>query len=279
MRYAFCVMRSTLCVMLTQAIILNQKPFKEHDVKITVYTIDQGKLELIARGVKKIKSKLAGHLEPICLSNIMVVHGRYFNYIGSAVSKNCYLNIKNNLDKICCARQALNLVDQLTKQNEGSGAEIVFDLLQSFLDILDIHEKNEVECTKKTKLGLKPKQDNHKLLFHFFTLKLLSVLGYQPELYNCVVCKNKITLNNNWFDLLKGGLICSKCSTLSNGAKNITPNNAMPLKISNDCIKVLRLGVNSDFKELIKLKINEKLILETTQIIFNFQLTIFNSPC
>lgn len=228
---------------MTQAIILSQKPFREYDAKITVYTKDNGKLELIARGIKKNTSKLAGHLEPICLSNIMVIQGRRFDYIGGAVSENCYFNIKNNLDKICVAARAVRLVNQLTKQNEGIGAEIIFNLLQKFLFILNYSSQII----------------NYQLLFHFFILKFIVALGYKPELYNCVQCKNKITLSNNKFDLSKGGLIC-----------DMRIASTVALKISDNCIKVLRLGVNGSFEELNKLKIDEKLLLEITNIINNF---------
>ena len=96
----------------TTAIITNNEPYREHDSKITAYTIDRGKLELIARGTKKIKSKLAGHLEPASLVNLMVVHGKQYDYTGFADSQNLYINIKNNYDKILiCGLVFQNLIN------------------------------------------------------------------------------------------------------------------------------------------------------------------------
>ena len=90
-----CQMEETYRV---KAIILNRQAFRENDVMVTVQSMDKGKLKLVARGVKKMQSKLAGHLEPLNLGDIMVVRGKQFNYVGSANAENCYANIKSDLE-------------------------------------------------------------------------------------------------------------------------------------------------------------------------------------
>ena len=47
-----------------QAIVLSRRDFREFDQMISLYTREQGKLELLARGLKKVTSKNAAHLEP-----------------------------------------------------------------------------------------------------------------------------------------------------------------------------------------------------------------------
>ena len=227
----------------TKAIILNRRPFRECDSMATVYSFDKGKLELAVRGARKISSKLAGHIEPLNLSEIMVVRGRQFDYIGGAVSRNCFIDLKSNLEKSLIAGQAVNVFNKLIKHGERDRE--IFILLQFFLNILD-----------------KNKKFNYELLLNFFILKLLVQLGYKPELYNCVVCKKKIIPNNNKFDLSRGGLVCADC------AKNIQYNK--PLQISANCIKVLRLVIESDLSRLTKLKINDNLDKETSNIICSF---------
>ena len=48
----------------TEGIVLKQMPLGEADRILTLYTTDQGKLRAVARGVRRPKSRLAGHLEP-----------------------------------------------------------------------------------------------------------------------------------------------------------------------------------------------------------------------
>ncbi|MEA3464380.1 MAG: DNA repair protein RecO [Patescibacteria group bacterium] len=239
---------------ITKAIILNRQPFREADSKITVYSLDKGKLELIARGAKKIKSKLAGHLEPFCLSDLMIVKGKQFDYIGGAVSENCYVNIKNDLEKLVFTGKAISVFNRLVKLGEKD--EAVFKLLQEILDVLN----------SKQKLSI-----SYELLINFFVLQLMSQLGHKPELRSCVVCRKEIAPNGNKFDLSRGGTICLNCVSSIAPFLSIGGEKEERPPISADCIKVLRLVIESDFSRLTKLKINDILAKETKNIICSFQ--------
>ena len=227
-----------------KALILNRKPFFEDGSKVTVYSEDLGKLELVARGTKKIKSKLAGHLEPISLVDIMVVRGRQYNYIGAVISKNCYANIKNDFDKIKAAGEAIKVFNLIVKLGESD--QDIFSLLKNYFDFLD-------GAGAKT---------NYDLFANFFIFKLLIKLGHSPELYNCVNCRNKILPLGNMFDLARGGLICGKCLAKFKGADQLT--------ISENSIKILRLAGKNGFKELEKINIDNSIKKEVFNIISSF---------
>ncbi len=227
----------------TKAIILNRKPFRENDTKVSVFCLKKGRLELVARGAKKVSSKLAGHIEPIILANIMVIRGKRYDYLGSAINENSFLNIKNDLDKLSIAGKAVNVFQKLIKENEKD--EKLFKLLEDFLETLNNYE---LRIT------------NYELFFYFFVMKLLVELGYTPELYNCVVCKKKIEPGNNKFNLNKGGVAHNTCLVGEQSSLTITDN----------CIKVLRMVVNDDLKKLTKLKIDSNLNKEVKKISSSF---------
>ena len=229
-----------------KTIILDKKPFREYDVKVTVFSFEKGKLELVVRGAKRLKSKLAGHLEPITLSNIMAIRGRRFDYAGSAFGESYFPNIKSNLDKLYSAGRAFMIFKKIVKDGERDYK--LFKLLGSFLEVLDHNMLPAV---------------GYELLVNFFILKLMVSLGYKPELYNCLVCNSKIEPNGNSFNISRGGLVCLKCNR---------PNNTQALTISDNCIKVLRLAAddNHNFEKLAKLKINKNLTKEVIKIIESF---------
>ena len=233
-------MEETYC---TKAIILGRTDFREYDSRTIVYSLDRGKLDLVARGVKKIKSKLAAHLEPFNLAEIMVVRGRRFDYIGAVSSQNCFPRIKGDLAKLAAAGKAVNTFNKLVKAEEAD--KEVFFLLEEFLEFLDSNK-------------LKISSD---LWASFFTLKILAQLGYRPELYNCVICNNKITPGKNLFNLSQGGLIGRECLSREG-------NDA--LTISDDGIKLLRAVVDNGFTKLKNLKISAKLETEIKDIISSF---------
>lgn len=230
-----------------KALILNRKPFSENGSNVAVYSENFGKLELIARGTKKIKSKLAGHLEPISFVEIMVARGKRHNYICSAVSNDCYAGIKNNFDKIKAAGEAVKVFNLIIKSGEKDRE--IFDLLKNYFDFLDAAAD-------------KP---DHDLSVKLFILKLLIKSGHGPELYKCVMCGNKIQPLGNRFDPKNGGFACLKCSYESEIAGNPP--------ISENAIKMLRLSGDGDFKELDRISLNndaKKEILSIISLFFNY---------
>ncbi len=221
-----------------KAIVLNRYSYKENDLRVVLYSKEKGKIELIARGGLKPKSKLAGHIEPIILIDGMVILGRKVNYIGTAIGRNCYVNIKNDSIKLFYAGLVIKIIDRQNKFEDTLNANSIFDLLKDFLDTLN-----------KYNLA----QSEYKLLYSFFILKFLTYIGFSPELTHCCKCQNKIkqvdaSQGKNYFIVSMGGIACEKCF---NSFDN-------PIEISNDCIKILRFVMTNSLKVVNKLKIDDK---------------------
>lgn len=229
----------------TKAIILKRSLFREVDGKIILYSFNKGKMELVVRGVCKLKSKLAGHLEPISFVDVMVVRGKIYDYIGAVSVKNSFFYIKNDLEKIKIVGRMIRIFNKIVKEKEEIDSEKLFLLLFEFLHKID---------QKRFKI------DNLELIYYFFVFKLLSILGYKPELYNCLICKNKIISNNNVFNLENGGLVCKSCNIFR--AKN--------LQISDDCIKVLRLISNDKIEKILRIKCDDILSKEIISTVSSF---------
>lgn len=228
-----------------KALILNRRSFGEDGGRVAVYSLERGRLELVVRGLKKIKSKLAGHLEPITLVNIMAVRGRQYDYAGAAASEQCYANIKNDLEKIAAAGRAIVIFNKTIKA--GQADEEIFILLKNFLDVLDEATSGKI---------------SFELFAWLFIFKLLAKLGQRPELYHCVNCRAKVLPFGLKFDLARGGLICGKCALgqLENAW----------LTISENSVKLLRLAEKSDFKKLEKISLNNNIKKEVLNIVRSF---------
>jgi DNA repair protein RecO (recombination protein O) len=220
------------------AIILRNTAYKERDSQIDVFSKEFGRLDLVVRGTKDIRSKLAGQIEPISLCDIMVVKGRLRDYLGAAVAKNSFLNIKNDLEKIEMAGKAMKIyLDHIRSGEPETG---LFFLLKDYLEALE-------------DLDIK----NHGLFFSFLLLKFAVMSGFAPELFNYVENGEKIRPENNFFDITKGGIVSRK-------------QNENCFAVSNDCIKILRLTVKENFKTLNNLKTEKKLAEEAGTAIEQF---------
>ena len=60
----------------TQAIVLRQRKLGEADKIVTLFSAQRGKLDAVAKGVRRTKSRLAGHLEPLTLGSYLLAEGR-----------------------------------------------------------------------------------------------------------------------------------------------------------------------------------------------------------
>jgi DNA repair protein RecO len=125
--------------LITEGIVLSRTNYGEADRILTILTPDQGKLRLMAKGVRKIKSKLAGGIELFSVSELSYISGK--NDIGTLVSsrlKSHYGRIIEDMDRVQLGYELIKLLNRVT---EDSSEDSYFRLLeQSFkeLDNFDI---------------------------------------------------------------------------------------------------------------------------------------------
>lgn len=114
----------------TRGIVLKRINFGEADRILTVITPEYGKLRLMAKGVRKVKSKLAGGIELFSISDISFITGR--RDIGTLVSTRLvthYGNIVSEINRTTAGYNALKLIDTITE--DDSGAEYYQVLLRT----------------------------------------------------------------------------------------------------------------------------------------------------
>jgi DNA repair protein RecO (recombination protein O) len=219
----------------TQGIVLKRKNFGEADRVLTILTERFGKVSAIAKGSRKIKAKLLGHLEPFTLADFQFHEGKNFYIVTGAEIKDHFENIHNDYSKTTRAFYLGELVDKFLENDEKNTE--VFNLLSSALEYL---EENDVD-----------------LMLRFFELKIIEAAGFKPALHQCVYCQNTLVAGNNFWDQSEGGIICSDCQKKFGHGK----------KISDGVIKLLRLIEEQDIETATKIKLDKKTESETEEIL------------
>jgi DNA repair protein RecO (recombination protein O) len=121
--------------LVTQAIILSRTDYGEADRIITMLTPGYGKLTLLARGVRRVKSKLAGGIELFSVSEITFIKGR--GEVGTLVSTRLlkhYEKIVSNLERTMLGYE---LIKQLHRATEDEPEDAYFDLLNQLFEALN----------------------------------------------------------------------------------------------------------------------------------------------
>lgn len=222
----------------TLGIVIKKTNFGEADSILTILTERFGKVKVIAKGVRKIKSHLAGSLESFMLVNLQLHEGKTFYIATGALIEEEFSPLRGDLKKVAKAFFLGELVDKFLEEKQKS--DDVFELFTSALS-----EVSE---------GLPGP------LIQAFELKIVEASGFKPELYECVHCKSKITANDNFWDENEGGVICEACNQKFRHGSSI----------SDQSIKLLRFISNNNFKSISKLKVPRDIELETDKILVNY---------
>jgi DNA repair protein RecO (recombination protein O) len=184
----------------TEAIVLKHNDFGEADRLLTVYTPYLGKLRLLAKGVRKLTSRKAGHLESFTRTQLLVARGRNLDIVTQAQMVESYPAMRQDLVRVTHAYYVGELIDSFSEEQAEN--EPLYRLLCDALRWV---------CESQ----------NLALAMRFFELQLLSLVGYRPELFRCVGCDAPIEPTSNYFSADEGGAVCPRCSETQRTAKPI----------------------------------------------------------
>src|SRR5665213_792260 len=151
---------------ITKGIVLSRTDYGEADRILTLLTPDQGKLRLMARGVRRAKSKLAGGIELFSTSDITYLNGR--GEIGTLISARLiqyYDHIVKNIDRV---QLGYELIKMLNRATEDQPEPEYFELLEQAFDALN---REDIELD---------------LIRLWFEARLLYLAGHSPNLHTDV---------------------------------------------------------------------------------------------
>lgn len=120
-----------------EAIVLARTDFGEADRIITVLTRKNGKVRLIAKGVRKPKSKLAGGIELFSTSGLTFIRGK--GDIGTLISARLidhYRHIVKDIDRTMFGYDILKKIHKIT---EDEAETAYYELVMYTLKGLDNH--------------------------------------------------------------------------------------------------------------------------------------------
>lgn len=144
----------------TEGIIIKRKNFGEADRILTVFTKNQGKIKIVAKGVRKISSRRSSHIE-LLNQSILTIHDGKIPILTEAETIKHYSILKNDLKKCGFAFYICELIDGLLAEHQENRA--VFNLTQDVLVRLqtETNPKNLIskfEGDLLTSLGFWPKE-------------------------------------------------------------------------------------------------------------------------
>lgn len=170
--------------------VLSAMPMGEYDKRLTILTVEHGKINAFAKGARRPNSPLLACSQPFSYGEFAVYAGRNSYTVASAQVSNYFPGLKEEVEKVYLGMYFCEFADFYTR--EGNDERGVLKLLYQSLRALE-----------SGKFDL-------RLIRRVFELKLVCMEGEAPLVFECVRCKAKEGLVV--FDFIRDGMLCRQCA-------------------------------------------------------------------
>lgn len=222
----------------TEAIILRRNDFGEAD-RLLLLATPGGKRRVVAKGVRKTTSRLAGHIELFTSTTLLLAVGRNLDIITQSQVLNAHQQLRSDLARLGGAYYMAELYDKFT--DEGEENRPLFELMIASLAALDGTASPD-------------------LVLRAFELRLLHLAGYRPHLYRCAVCQELLTEEADRFSPSTGGVLCPRDRGADRGA--------MPM--SGAAFRLLRYLQSQSFAAVETLNLSPAVRAETSNLLRSY---------
>lgn len=217
-------------------IIISENNMGDFDKMLTILTPNLGKIGCSAKGARRPKSLLLSGTQFLCFGEYMLFKGSEIYTMNSCETIEMFYNIRTDLDKLSYASYITKIINDVTTENQNS-----FNTLKLFL--------NTLYMISETNKSL-------EFITSVFKMRMLKILGFAPNITECVSCKRKDDLK--YFSIKDNGCKCSACGKQDTGAIEMSdatrnaiyyimkadPKKIFSFELSEKCMKELDLISN-----------------------------------
>lgn len=227
--------------------------YGEADRILTIFSKNKGKITAMAKGVRRMESRKGGNVELFNHTAFLMAEGRGMDIVTEAEVINSFSQLRENLELVSYTYHLIELVDQFTEEVQEN-YQLFILLLEVLRRVNGFTGANYSSVTLGGEASLE--SDNKiKIYLRAFEVKLLNLIGYRPQLSDCVHCNRSLLPENNFFSPFLGGIVCQECVNIDSDFR----------PISKEAIKVVRFLQDRSWDQVEKLKISLDLQLEVEQ--------------
>ena len=179
----------------SEAIVLRTYPLRESDLLVTLFTRLEGKVRGVARAAKKSKRRFGGALEPLTVVELYYEDRERQELVrlDSCEVLESPLASTVSYPRAVALGHVAELLDELLPDREANDA--IFRLTISVLATL--------------------REQNVWLPITYFELWMTRLVGFLPELSECMACGRELNGNRAYFHALADGLMCAEDKRLA----------------------------------------------------------------
>lgn len=224
-------------------VVISESNMGDYDKMVTLLTPNLGKISCSARGARRSKSLLLAGTQFLCFGEYQLFKGGDTYKINSCETIEMFYNLRTDLDKLTYASYITKIIADVTTENQNS-----YNTLKLFLNTLYTISETDKDLD---------------LIVSVFKLRLLKILGFAPNIRECVGCKEKENITH--FSIKDNGFKCKACAKLDTGAIKISEptKNAIKYIMIADPKKIFSFVISEEGKKELEiissLYLNDKL--------------------
>jgi len=177
----------------TEAVVLRSIRYGEADRVLHLYSADRGRIGAMAKGVRRVRSRFGGRLEPLSRVRLVCHQGRGdLATVTAADTVDAHPHLREGRAALERGAEACAAVLRLLDSAEPNPA--AYNLLCHALSLLD---SDPAGASRPRALA--------------FRAKLLLASGFAPELASCATCGEAEHLSG--FSPAAGGVVCASCTS------------------------------------------------------------------
>lgn len=169
--------------------VLTVMPIGEYDKRITILTLERGKITAFARGARRQGSQLLAACNPFSFGKFEVYEGRTSYNVVRAEISSYFTEVTGSLEATYYGFYFLEMSDYYSQEN-GDEKEVLKLLYQSLRALGD-------------------ERYDKRLVRAVFELKMLVLQGIYPNMFSCQKCGKKEPMA--YFSLRRAGMVCGDC--------------------------------------------------------------------
>lgn len=228
-----------------EILVLKEVKYKDNDKILHVLSKKHGKMQIISRGCRKNNSPLVNISQIMAHSVCQLYVSRDMYIINSGELITNFYNIRNKIVAFLYSTYILEVLNYISHENETD--ESVFNMTIKLFDIFDKNNNYE---------------DIIENIVSVYELKLISMIGYRPQINKCVKCGSTLHENETYyFNIEHGGIQCINCTRV----------NKKDIKITSNEIKALNLALRVKLDDFNFIKcMNNKLNILIRMYMFHY---------
>lgn len=199
-----------------EILVLKEIRYNDNDKILHALSKNNGKIQIVSRGCRKNKSPLVNISQIMAYSKCQLFVSRDMYILNSGELIDNFYNIRNNITAFLHGTYILELLSYISQENDvdGKAYEMTIRLFQILNFVED--DVNKIEN-----------------IISIYELKLISMLGYRPQIKECILCGEKLNNKSLYsFNIKDGGIQCIQC---------------------RDCVNINISGIDISYKNIVLL--------------------------